>query len=142
MFKYIASIAIAALLLGIALRSRGAERAGEATPDPGEVIATGEQPHVQAVAASAGGFDFTVRHKFAGAVSRATLVYDTPNGETHTAATQTDCNKALAAGTLESGDDYAARVDLKGHIPADAVRPRLVLEDDTGTRVFVLESRG
>ncbi len=136
MFKYIASIAIAALLLGIALRTRSMAGADEPGRDHGEVVVTGEQPIVQTVAAPEGGHEFTVRHKFAGAVSRATLVYDTPDGKTRTAATQTDCNKALGAET--SGEGYAAHVDLKGHIPADAVRPRLVLEDDTGTRVFVL----
>ena len=136
MWKYVVSIVAAGLLLGIALRSHGGTD-GEASPTDGELVVTGARPEVDRAPAGDGAHDVVVRHKLVGAITRASLVHDAPDGTPRTVATQTDCHRRLED---EGADDgYAAHVHLEARVPARATNLRLVLEDDTGIRVYPLD---
>ncbi|MHC4550119.1 MAG: hypothetical protein ACYTEZ_15210 [Planctomycetota bacterium] len=136
MWRYVATAAIAVLLLAVALKSRQPADGGAGSPDGATTIAN-EAPEVSVVEVP-GGRDLTVRHRFAGSVSRATLIYEL-DGADRTAAKRTDCQKVLenAAGLRDDG--YATEVELSGRIPAGASHVRLVLEDETGTTVVPVE---
>ena len=137
MWRYLATAVVAVLLLAIALRAR---QLGPSSPDgAGEATTiTSERPEISVVDVP-GGQALTVRHRFAGSVSRAALVYDL-DGRQLTAARRTDCGKLLEDdGTDLQDDGYTTQVELSGRIPRGASRIRLVLEDETGTTVVPVE---
>lgn len=139
MWRYLAAAVIAVLLLAVALKSRqpGASPAPD-SPGEGAARIAAQRPEVSVVDVP-GGRDLTVRHRFAGAVSRATLVYDL-DGRQRTAARRTDCRKLLEGdGTDLQEDGYTTQVELSGRIPQGASHIRLVLEDETGTTVVPVE---
>lgn len=130
MLKYVATAAAAALLLAVALRSGKAAGGPPAGPTHG----TPDHVLVQRVGDS---YSLVVAHRLAGTVSRAALVYEDGHGRARTAAEETDCQRSLASsGAGISGDGYATQVRLRARLPGDARSVRLVLEDETGTRVF------
>ncbi|MHC5044470.1 MAG: hypothetical protein ACYTGI_19085 [Planctomycetota bacterium] len=128
---------VAVLLLAIALKSR--QPGASASDGAGETpTVASERPEIQVVNVP-GGRDLTVRHRFAGSVSRATLVYDL-DGRQLTAARRTDCRKLVEDdGTDLQEDGYTTQVELSGRIPKGASHIRLVLEDETGTTVVPVE---
>jgi len=131
MLRYVATAVAAIALLGIALLSRG-PGAGETAP----AVPDGPAPDVR-VEAGPQGRIVTVTHSLLGSVSRATLVYEV-GGEERTAAIETDCRKSLARKSPVVDDGYATVVELSGVVPDGATRPRLVIESETGTRVYAL----
>jgi len=137
MWRYLAAAAVALLMLAVALRS---QRSGASQPGAagGATTIASEQPEISVVDVP-GGRDLTVRHRFAGSVSRAALVYDL-DGRQLTAARRTDCRRLLEEGGTDLQDDgYTTQVELSGRIPKGASRIRLVLEDETGTTVVPVE---
>jgi hypothetical protein len=136
MWRYLAAAVVALLLLAVALKSRQTD-SSSGGGDEAPTVAT-ERPEISVVDVP-GGRDLTVRHRFAGSVSRATLVYDL-DGRQRTAARRTDCRKLLE----DDGDDlqhdgYTTQVELSARIPKGASDIRLVLEDETGTTVVPVE---
>lgn len=137
MWRYLAAAAVALLLLAIALRSRQPDASEPGAAGEASTVAS-EQPEISVVNVP-GGRDLTVRHRFAGSVSRAALVYDL-DGRQRTAARRTDCPKLLEGdGTDLQDDGYTTQVELSGRIPKGASHIRLVLEDETGTTVVPVE---
>jgi hypothetical protein len=137
MWRYLAAAAVALLLLAIALKSRQPDASAAGSENEAPTIAT-ERPETSVVSVP-GGRDLTVRHRFAGSVSRATLVYDL-DGRQLTAARRTDCRKLLDEGETDvQHDGYTTQVELSGRIPMGASHVRLVLEDETGTTVVPVE---
>jgi hypothetical protein len=137
MWRYLATAVVAVLLLAIALKAR---QPGATSPDGAGDASTvaSERPEISVVDVP-GGRDLTVRHRFAGSVSRAALVYDL-DGRQLTAARRTDCRKLLEGdGTDLQDDGYTTQVELSGRIPKGASHIRLVLEDETGTTVVPVE---
>ena len=130
MLRFIAVTAIAVLLLAVALRSHGSATDSSRTPVPG-VIQSHETPEVTVVDDS-----ITVRHRFAGSVSRASLVYEM-GGEERTLAVTTACRRALDSDAVK-GDGYASEVELAGRLPKGAHSLRLVLEAETGTTILAV----
>ena len=129
MFKYIATAAAAALLLAVALKSGTAQGVepldvSHGTPDHVSVRKVGD------------GYVVEISHRLAGAVSRASLVYEDESGTRRTAAQDTDCQKSLATAGGIAADGYATKVALKANLPDDARRVRFVLENETGTHLF------
>ena len=131
MLRFIAVTAIAVLLLAVALRSHGGASDSSGAPVPG-VIRSQETPDVTVVDGNV-----TVRHRFAGSVSRASLVYDM-DGEERTLAVTTACRRAIDGDSKVKGDSYAPEVELAGHLPKGAQRLRLVLEAETGTTILAV----
>ncbi len=129
MFRYIAAAAIAALLLAVALKAHGPDESPAAT-------VSDESPEISVTEVS-GGKRLTVRHRFAGSVSRATLVYDL-DGREQTADRRTDCQQSLENSSIRDSS-YVTEVVLSGKIPDGASHIRLVLEDETGIRIVPLE---
>jgi hypothetical protein len=137
MWRYLAAAVIAVLLLAVALKSRQPDAAASDGAGEAATVAS-EQPEISVVDVP-GGRDLTIRHRFAGSVSRATLVYDL-DGRQLTAARRTDCRKLPEGdGTDLQEDGYTTQVELSGRIPKGASRIRLVLEDETGTTVVPVE---
>jgi hypothetical protein len=149
MLKYVLCAVIATAALGIALHARGPARGhadggaaeGEAGKgDGGErgtgaVTVRGERPEV-VVSSVDGVRSLTVRHLVAGSVSRARLVYDAADGHEEVAASQTDCRRSLAPDG--DGEAYTTPVLLTGPVPTDAAGLRLIVESETGERIYPL----
>ncbi|MHC4222692.1 MAG: hypothetical protein ACYSX0_04500 [Planctomycetota bacterium] len=131
MLRYIATAAIAALLLVLAVKSRTPEAAEEApAEDPTTVLHA--QPEVSEVDVP-GGVELHVKLCVDGNVSRASLVYNL-QGKHETVDETTDCQKSLSTSS-KRGDGYSSEVELEGLIPTGASQVRVVLEDETGTRI-------
>ncbi|MGH7163564.1 MAG: hypothetical protein ACREID_08770, partial [Planctomycetota bacterium] len=79
-----------------------------------------------------GGTAVTVRHRLAGRVSRASLVYEW-EGARRTLDEATNCRRSLEAGGIQD-DGESCVVELSGQVPEGATDVRLVLVDETGTR--------
>lgn len=110
---------------------------GEKTPaaDEGESVTVLERrPDVVAKAVD-GGTSLVVRYTFAGACSRAKVVYR-HHGEERVLASTTECRRRV--GELES-DGYLNEVELTGTLPSGATEIQLVLESETGIRVAPVE---
>jgi len=137
MFKYLATATVGALVLAVALKARHAGSGAGGAPEA--LTITNQQPEVKVVAVP-GGKDLTVRHRLLGAISRASLVYDDAKGEPRTVAQRTDCQQSLAraGGLREQGPE--TEVTLRGTVPTGAVHVRLVLEDETGTRIVPVDT--
>jgi len=131
MLRYVATAIAAIALLAIALMSRGPD-----ADDTPLAVPDGPAPAVRVETAPTGRM-VTVTHSLLGSVSRAALVYEI-GGEEHTAAIETDCRKSLADRSPVADDGYATVVELRGVVPDGATRPRLVVESETGTRVYPL----
>lgn len=132
MLRYVTAASIAGLLLAIALKSRTGEGAADPGSEPPTIAV--EKPRVEA-ARVPGGVDLRLRHRFAGAVSRASLVYDY-EGKKRTLDRTTSCEKAL---DKQYHDGYASEVRLGGRLPEGYSRLRLVVEDETGTHIVPVE---
>ena len=133
MLRYATALIIAALLLAVALNSRSGGDAGTPATDGDEVVAS-IKPDLELEPAADGGLDLRLRHRFAGAVSRATLIYEL-DGSDCTLDRTTNCQRRLNGATKLGGDGYESEVTLGGHLPKGFSALRLVLEDETGTRV-------
>jgi hypothetical protein len=137
MWRYLAAAVVAILLLAIALKARQPDGSAAGAAGGDSTVAS-ERPEISVMEVP-GGRDLTVRHRFAGAISRATLVYDL-DGRQLTAARRTDCRKLLEGNGADLQDDgYTTQVELSGRIPRGASKIRLVLEDETGTTVVPVE---
>ena len=135
MLRYITVLSIAALLLTVALKSHTGEApADSANTTVDETIDTALKPEIQVTPAPDGGLDLRLRHRFAGSVSRAKLVYQL-DGNDCTLDRTTNCQKRLSATAKISGDSYESEVELGGRLPVGFSALRLVLEDETGTHV-------
>ncbi len=136
MLRYVLATVVACVLLALALRSKG----GSPTPPPPDappVFDAGlPQPEVQSVAV-AGGRLLTVTQRLAGAVSRASLVYDL--GGEQRILESTSCRRSLATSAEVRGDAYASEVRLSGTLPHGATRVRLIVESETGSRELPLD---
>ena len=132
MFRYISTAIVALMLLGIALRTHasGGKEASEGT-QPAEAR---EKIDAKVVAVP-GGREVTVQHRFAGRLSRASLVYEI-NGKRTTADEASNCAKALASSSKLTEERYSTVVELSGRVPTDAKHVELVVEDETGTRAL------
>jgi hypothetical protein len=131
MFRYVATAAIAALMLAVALKSRGHDAAPAASPTGGA------RPDVR-VEAGPHGRHVTVTHRLLGSVSRASLVYEL-NGQERTAARRTDCERLLDREASLEEQGFTTEVQLTGEVPYGASQVRLVLEAETGTTVLPVE---
>ena len=129
MLRYIATAAIAILLLVLAIKSRTPEGSAPAG-EPATVLHA--QPEVSEVEVP-GGVELHVKLCVDGNVSRASLVYDY-QGKHETVDETTDCAKSLSSSSKRS-DGYSSEVELEGLIPDGASHVRVVLEDETGTRI-------
>ena len=134
MLRYILAAAIAALLLTLAMRSRAPEAPADQGP---QTTVLDVKPEV-AITSVPGGRDLRVRHSFAGSVSRAKLVYEL-DGSDRTLDKTSNCQKSLADSAALKGDGYGSEVELGGRLPYGATQVRLVLEDETGTRILPVE---
>jgi len=134
MLRYITAATIAALLLAVALKSRqgDASESDEASPSNDTTIIHAK-PNLSVTPAEDGGLDLKLSHRFAGAVSRASLVYDL-DGTQCTLDKTSNCQRSLEGKV--KGDSYQSEVELAGHLPEGYTALRLVLEDETGTRVL------
>lgn len=132
MVRYVttAAIAILALLAAFLMRSRSGE-AFDGTPD--EVTVLDDRPAVE-VTRVAEGRRIAVAYRYAGSVSRASLVYEL-DGKHQVADRSDDCAKALADQPGLRGGEYVTEVTLDGVVPENASNLRVVLEDETGTKV-------
>jgi len=131
MLRYIVAAALAGLLVMLAIRSSAP--ANSAPRSQAETV-VGPQPEVALVNVP-GGRDLRVRHRFAGSVSRARLVYEL-DGNDRTLDKTSNCQKSLATSATVKGDSYSGEVELGGRLPYGATQIRLVLEDETGTTVL------
>lgn len=131
MFRYIATAAVAGLVIAVAVRSRSEAEPLQVDLDQTVIDA---QPAIQVIDVP-GGKDLTIRHRFAGSVSRARLVYE-KDGD-RTTVDQTNCQRSLDPSV--KADGYSTEVKLSGRIPADIRQVHVVLEDETGTRVLPLD---
>lgn len=134
MLRYITAVTIAALLLAVALRSRGTGAEAE-TPPTGGNVALDVRPELNVTPAPGGGLDLKLRHRFAGSVSRATLMYRL-DGADCTLDRTTNCQKSLTTSAEATGGGYESEVELAGRLPEGFSSLRLILEDETGTHVL------
>jgi len=133
MLRYITAATIAALLLAVALKSRHKD-AGDATSAE-DITVVHARPELSVTPAADGGVDLKLRHRFAGAVSRASLVYEL-GGTQRTLDRTNNCQRRLDDTAEVKGDGFSSEVQLAGHLPRGFSALRLVLEDETGTRVL------
>ncbi|MHC4163388.1 MAG: hypothetical protein ACYSUM_14760, partial [Planctomycetota bacterium] len=97
MWRYLATAVVAVLLLAIALKAR--------QPGASDSTVASERPEISVVDVPGGeDLTLTVRHRFAGSVSRAALVYDL-DGRQLTAARRTDCRKLPEGDSTDLQDD-------------------------------------
>jgi hypothetical protein len=130
MFRYIATAIVALMLLGIALRTHaGNEATNDAAP------AEAREKIDAKVVAVPGGREITVQHRFAGRLSRASLVYEI-DGKRTTADEANNCAKALATSSKLTEERYSTVVELSGRVPAAAEHVELIVEDETGVRAL------
>ncbi len=109
MLRYITAATIAALLLAVALKSRQGP-ARDAIPDE-DVTIVHANPEVSVTPSADGGIDLKLRHRFAGAVSRASLVYEL-DGEQCTLDKTTNCQRSLNDTAKVKGDGFQSEVEL------------------------------
>ena len=128
MIRYVATAAIAILVLLAAFLVRG--RTGDAGD---EVTVLDDRPDVE-VTRVAEGRRITVAYRYAGSVSRASLVYEL-DGDERVADRADDCAKAIGDQPGLRGGDYVTEVSLDGVVPDNASNLRVVLEDETGKTV-------
>lgn len=133
MSRYVTAAAIAGLLLAVALKARKGE---EPSPIPGAIVVDAV-PDVEAVRVP-GGIDLTVRHRFAGSVSSACLVYRF-EGSDRTLDRTTNCEKSLERTAKFRSDGQNSEVRLGGHLPNGGSDVRLVLEDETGPKIVLVD---
>ncbi len=133
MLRYITAATIAALLLAVALKSRPSD-AHEASPREDATIIHGK-PELSVTPSPDGGVDLRLRHRFVGSVSRASLVYEL-NGTECTLDKTTNCQRSFDSSAKVKGDGFQSEVELAGHLPKGFRALRLVLEDETGTRIL------
>jgi hypothetical protein len=131
MVRYVATVAVAGLLLAVALRARHADAPSLEVPG-GKLLRT--EPQVETVSVP-GGADVTIRYRFAGSVSRARLSYELA-GKQHTIHPVTDCQKSLDSTAGLSDDGYVTVVKLTGFVPAGARDLRVLQENETGTQTI------
>jgi len=124
--RYVATLLAAGLLVAVALKSRQADDGDVSLRVPPAEI-DGARPDVETRDVP-GGTHLRVSYRYAGAVSRARLVFES-QGQRYTVQERTDC------GRLRASDDAATTVELDGVIPRDATGVCVVLEDETGVRV-------
>ncbi len=132
MLRYISTAIVALMLLGIALRTH-ALGGNEATK--GTQPAEAREMIDAIVVAVPGGREVTVQHRFAGRLSRASLVYEI-DGKRTTADEANNCAKALASSSKLTEERYSTLVELSGRVPAAAEHVELVVEDETGIRAL------
>jgi len=136
MVRYVAATLVAGLVLTYALRSR-ADGPAEAPPRAPPVSDPGlPPPEVRAVDVSDGRI-LTVTQRLAGAVSRASLVYDL-DGEQRTLES-TNCRRSLETSSEVRTDGFSSEVTLSGTLPRGAKRIRLIVESETGSREIAVE---
>ena len=129
MLRYIATAFVGVMLLGIALRSQSLETSEPET--------SRRAPSIDAkVVAVPGGMDVLVQHRFAGRLSRASLVYEL-KGERCVVTEANNCQRSLASspGRLIE-ENSTTLVEISGHVPDGAEDVRLVVEDETGVRAL------
>jgi len=114
------------MLLGIALRSREAEKVREISPE----VQTGEEIRGSSIEVP-GGREITIHHRFRGRLSRASLTYEI-DGQRVTAGEANNCDRALGSRLTE--DELSTTVELTGRVPNGVHELRLVVEDETGRR--------
>ena len=132
MFRYISTAIVALMLVGIALRTHASE-GKEATE--GTQPAEAREKIDATVVAVPGGREVTIQHRFAGRLSRASLVYEI-DGKRTTADEANNCAWALANSSKLTEERYSTVVELSGRVPAAAQRVELVVEDETGVRAL------
>ena len=132
MTRYIAIAAVALVVLfgALWLRGRDAQADSDATP---EARILNDRPQVQ-VTATPEGRKVAITYRCAGTVSRASLVYEM-DGKEHVADRANDCTKALG----KRPGEMTTEVTLDGLVPESATKLRVLLEDETGTRVLPVE---
>lgn len=130
--RYVATGFAAFLLLVAALLWRR-----EATlPAPQPVRAVVEQPDEVTVQESPdGGRSVSVRHRFNGRLSRASLVYEL-NGTEQTADEASGCQRELQGGGKIREEAEATVVELSGQVPEGACRVNLLIQDELGTHAL------
>ena len=131
MLRYITAAIIAGLLLTVAVKARDGKGAPADSGDTEATTVLDEKPDVK-VSPVPGGVDLKVSHRFASSVSRASLVYKLEGRERLLDKT-TNCQAALDKKTQ---DGYTSVVSLGGRLPTGAKDLRLVVEDETGTKVL------
>lgn len=132
MLRYITAASIAGLLLAVAIKSRTSS--GEAPPESVRGTVLKARPEVVA-SRLPDGVALKVRQRFAGAVSRAKLVYRY-DGREHTLDQTTNCRKSLEE---PGADGFSHEVTLGGRLPHGYSGLRLVVEDETGVRIVPVE---
>ncbi len=128
--RYAVTLLATGLLVAVALKSRTAKD-DDASGEPQGQTVTGARPNIERLDVP-GGTHLKVSYRFAGAVSRARLVYEI-RGEEHTVQELTDCERARTETERDGG--YTTSVELDGVVPRGATRVAVVLEDETGTRI-------
>ena len=132
MIRYVVIAAVALVVLFGALWLRGRDAPDGGDPAP-EARILNDRPQVE-VTTTPEGRKVAVTYRCAGTVSRASLVYEM-DGKEHVADRASDCTKAL--GKREG--DVTTEVTLDGIVPESATGLRVLLEDETGTRVLPVE---
>ena len=132
MIRYVAIAAVALVILfgALWLRDRDAPAGPDAAP---EARVLQDRPQVE-VTTTPEGRMVAVTYQCAGTVSRASLVYEL-DGRDHVADRANDCTKALG----KHEGELSTHVTLEGPVPETAGKLRVLLEDETGTRVLPVE---
>ncbi len=139
MARYVLSAAAAALLFGIALKARGTRQDALPALAFPAAIESGKPDRVEVTEARDGGRDVTIHHRIAGQLGRARLVYEM-DGEERVADAVSNCLRSLDASRVRE-DAHQATLRLEARLPVGARRVRMLLEDETGVRLFrVLEN--
>jgi len=132
MIRYVAIAAAALVILFGALWLRGREStAGREAGTEAHILH--DRPQVKVTQGPEGRL-VAVTYQCAGTVSRASLVYEI-DGQERVVARANDCGKALG----KRPGELTTEVILEGPVPENASRLRVVLEDETGTRVLPVE---
>jgi hypothetical protein len=130
MIRYVVIAAVALVVLFGALWIRGRNEPADPAP---EAHILNDRPQVQ-VKTTPEGRKVAVTYRCAGTVSRASLVYEM-DGREHVADRANDCTKALG----KRQGEMTTEVTLDGLVPESATGLRVLLEDETGTRVLPVE---
>jgi len=131
MIRYVATAALAVLLLAVALVLKTRDGRAEQPAAGLTVRAAVERPDSLEVRPVAAGLEVSVRHAFAGGLSRASLVYEM-DGKERTAAATSSCEEALLDGARIRARAGLGHISLAGVVPQGAHDVRLILESETG----------
>ncbi|MGQ0613686.1 MAG: hypothetical protein ACT4PV_08120 [Planctomycetaceae bacterium] len=134
MARYVLSAAAAALLFGIALRAQGTGRDALPALTFPSAIESGRPDRVEVAEATDGGRAVTIHHRLAGQLGNARLIYEL-EGKELVADAVSNCLRSLDT-TRVREELHAATLRMEAHLPPGARRVRMLLEDETGVRLF------